>query len=199
MKKKLLAGLAVGFFMTCITGMAEAALLTPASVTGTGTFNNSVSILYDNYFPPEETDWRTDTVWWKDTSPTFTFDYGTTVRVEDIRLSVDNNDSYRVDYSLDNQNWSELFTISIDYGEITWGMDTMSTVSGDSEYISEIDFNNPISARYLRIYATESTGEYSIGEFQGFGTVPIPSTMLLFGTGIAGLVGARLRRKKSIA
>ncbi|MFZ5994501.1 MAG: PEP-CTERM sorting domain-containing protein [Thermodesulfobacteriota bacterium] len=201
MKKRLFAGLVIGFFITWITGTAEAIQLTPSSVTGTGTFNNSVSILYNNYIPPEGTLWTTNTVWWYGTSPTFTFDYGMTFHIEDIHLSIDNNDTYRVDYSPDNQNWSELFTIASSYGEIGWGMDTMNTIFGDPEYISQIDFVNPISAQYLRIYATGGDNKYSVGEFQAFGTTPVPepATMLLFGTGIAGLAGTRLKRRKRIS
>ena len=46
---------------------------------------------------------------------------------------------------------------------------------------------------YFNIHTTMFTG----GEIRGFFVpVPVPATMLLFGTGLAGLAGIRLRRKK---
>jgi hypothetical protein len=45
---------------------------------------------------------------------------------------------------------------------------------------------------YLNIHSTTFPG----GEIRGFLAVPTPATMLLFGTGLAGLAGIRLRRKK---
>jgi hypothetical protein len=45
---------------------------------------------------------------------------------------------------------------------------------------------------YFNIHSTFSPG----GEIRGFLAVPAPATILLFGTGLAGLAGIRLRRKK---
>jgi hypothetical protein len=46
---------------------------------------------------------------------------------------------------------------------------------------------------YLNIHSTVSAG----GEIRGFlSPVPVPAALLLFGTGLAGLAGTRLRRKK---
>lgn len=45
---------------------------------------------------------------------------------------------------------------------------------------------------YLNIHSTFRPG----GEIRGFLAVPAPATMLLFGTGLAGLAATRLRRKK---
>jgi hypothetical protein len=45
---------------------------------------------------------------------------------------------------------------------------------------------------YFNIHSTVFPG----GEIRGFLVVPAPATMLLFGTGLAGLAGIRLRRKK---
>lgn len=179
-----------------MAGLSDATVLTPSLVTGTGGFNGSVSLLTDGYFPPESTQWQTNTVWWNGTTPIFTFNYGSSANIEDIFLSVDNNDSYKVDYSADNVNWNTLFTISSGYGETTWGMDTMSTLSSDPEYVAGLDFS-PVSAQYLRIYATGGDNYYSVGEFQAYGTnpVPEPATMLLFGSGLAGLLGILSRRK----
>ena len=45
---------------------------------------------------------------------------------------------------------------------------------------------------YLNIHSTFRPA----GEIRGFLVTPAPATMLLFGTGLAGLAGIRLRRKK---
>jgi len=47
---------------------------------------------------------------WKGLGKAFTFAFDDLYRVEDIRLSVDNNDSYALAYSIDNQSWAPLFT-----------------------------------------------------------------------------------------
>ncbi len=197
MKKKLsaplLAGLMIGIF-----GTANAALLAPVSVSGTGTFSN-IDYMTDGIIPSEGSYWRGDTTWWYYTPPQFTVDYGGIFLIEDIVVSVDNNDYYRIEYSLDFTNWNVLTAIDAWDGEIYGGMDTMSSVSGDSEYLAAIDFNG-VTAQYLRIFATDGDSQYAVGELQAYGTSPIPepATMLLFGVGMAGLVGRKLRKAKKI-
>jgi hypothetical protein len=45
-------------------------------------------------------------------------------------------------------------------------------------------------------YFNIHSDQFPAGEIRGFLVVPAPATMLLFGTGLAGLAGIRLRRKK---
>ncbi len=176
--------------------MASAALIDADSASGTGTYNNSPDpLLIDHVIPNEGTYWRADTnVWWYGTDPVFTIDLGSTYKVEDVVVSVDNNDDYEVEYSLDNTTWTHLFSIDNTYGEITWGMDTMSTDFTDPEYVSQIDFT-PVQARYLRIFATDGDYMYAVAEVEPYGQpVPIPPAIMLMGTGLLGLAGYSRKR-----
>ena len=195
--------------LTASAAQAAGTQINFVNVTGTGTYNSgtgastmpgNLAPLTDGYFPPEATHWQSNTTWsygpgYDTDQEVYTFDMGATYLVQDITLSVDNNDSYVVEYSLDGASWDNLFTISSGYGEIGWGMDTFTTVAGDSEYLSALDFA-AVQAQYLRIYWASGDGMYSVGEFQAFGTpTPIPGAVWLLGSGLAGLVGLRRRMR----
>ena len=120
--------------------------------------------------------------------------------MEEVTLSVDNNDFYQVEYTADGLTWFNLFDIKKGDGESPWGMDTMSSDSTDAEFISSMDFSSQ-TAVGLRVFATSGDKLYSVGEFQAFGTltsssVPEPTTMILFGIGLLGLAGVNRRKKK---
>ena len=179
---------------------AYSALSDAVSASGTGSYNNSPDpLLINHVIPSEGSYWKSDTnVWWQGTGPQFTIDLGSTFLVEDVVVSVDNNDDYEVDYSLDNTTWTKLFFIDKTYGEIPvspGGMDTMSTDSADTEYVSQIDFTK-VKARYLRIFAAGGDNCYAVGEVEAYGQpVPLPSTIMLMGTGLLGLAGYSLKRQ----
>ncbi len=195
MKKKFLVGLVTGLLIFGLVGLANAIVISPTSVVGNGSYNN-LPVISDGVFPSEWTHWQTNTTWWVGTSPSFTFDYGQSYIINDIVLSVDNNDTYRVQYSSNNTDWTVLFDLNSSIGEVNWGMDTMATLSGHSEYQWQIDFSS-VTAQYLRISAIGGDRYYSVGEFQVDGTpVPEPATMLLFGLGIIGLAGVGRKKLK---
>ncbi len=187
---------------------ANASLLTPSSITSQGTFTNADSLLIDGVFAAEFGFWQDPTnAWWNNqegsgtSAVIFTIDYGSTFSIEDVVLSVDNNDSYRVDYSTDAVSWSQLFEIGVGDGEITNGMDTFSTMSGNAEYVANIDFS-AVEAQYLRIYATGGDTRYSISEFEAYGSnltgaVPEPASIAMWGAlGLAGVLVQRRFRKR---
>lgn len=195
MKKIVLAV----FILFGVTSIVQASSITAVSASGTGGFNNNPDILIDGVMAGEGSFWAASTsVWWSGMSPSFVIDLGGVYTLQDLLVQVDNNDAYQFDYSVDNSAWSNLFSIQVGYGEIGWGMDTMSTDSSSSEYISQLDFS-PVDAQFLRVSAIGGDNLYSISEIQAFAApVPEPSTMLLFGLGLMTLVGVRYRRQRQV-
>jgi hypothetical protein len=199
MKRILSSLITTGALLGAVS--VQAALLDASSVSATGSYNNDLSLLTDGFIPNESSGWTSNTVWWNGTATSFTFDLGATYSLEDLRVSLDNNDTYAISYSLDGLSWESLIDITNSMGEIGWGMDTFSTDSSNAEYVAAIDFG-AVEAQYLSIAAIGGDNSYSIGEFEVYGsaistsqpgTVPLPGTLALMGLGLAAL---RLARKK---
>ncbi len=176
----------------------SAGLITPSSATvaaGTLTGGNAALII-DGSVPPEGQYWQTDTAYWSGTSVILQVDLGARYKLEDVLVSVDNNDAYLVQYSIDGLSFSNLFSIAVSDGEIPvspGGMDTMSSDSANPEYVPSIDFS-AVDTRYLRISATGGDNYYSVGEIQAFGapsSIPEPTALLLFGSALLLLPWAR--------
>ena len=176
---------------------AYAAPIIPAvGASGTGSFNNSPSLIIDGTIPAEGSVWTGGTnVWWTGLAPTFTIDLGAIYNIVDFLASVDNNDSYAFQVSTDNLAFTTFVTIAVGHGEIGGGMDTLSSDSTHGEYVAALDFS-AVQGRYVKVFATGGDGSNSIGEVQLFGTSPVPepSTLGLLGLGL-GLGALRLRRK----
>ena len=132
-------------------------------------FNHNKNLIINGIFPSEGTHWQnSQNVWWNGTGTQFTIDLGPIHTVDNLSTSVDNNDTYQIEYSVNNITFSHLFTISAGAGNITpsaGGMDTF--------FASEINFS-PVSARYLKIRAISEDNSYSIGELAAFGTLLSP-------------------------
>lgn len=195
--------LAAGLLATATTGFSQ--LIAPVSAQASGILHiGSPNLVIDGYVPSEGSSFlASSNVRWVGLGTAITVDLGWKYSVKDVLVSVDNNDRYAVDFSTDGLSFSHLFTILPSYGEIpSWrgGMDTMSTDVLSPEYIAAIDFA-PVTARYLKIYATGGDYLNAVGEIQAFGSrlpdgspVPEPSTYgLLAAAGLLALVGMRRR------
>ncbi len=180
----------------CSYSIAQGAPIAAAGVSGSGSFNNSPDVLIDGVMAGEGTVWSASTsVWWLGISPSFVIDLGGVYTLQDLLVQVDNNDAYLFEYSMDNSAWSDLFSIQVGYGEVSWGMDTMSTDSLSGEYIAQLDFS-PVNAQFLRVSAIGGDNLYAISEVQAFAApVPEPSVVMLFGLGLLMLTGWNYRRQ----
>ncbi len=181
------------FALLALTLTAQASpVINAVSASGIGTYNNNPGLLINHSTTAEGGSWTSATgVWWYGTAPKFTVDLGSLYTVDDLLVNIDNNDDYKVEYSANNSSWSRLFSIARSYGEVGWGMDTMTSMKGDPEYISGIDFA-PVKARYLRISATGGDNKYAVSEIEASGAaVPIPAPACLVALGLVGLLGLR--------
>jgi hypothetical protein len=114
-------------------------------------------------------------LWWDSGyTQTLTETFDGVYTLDDVLVSVDCNDDYLVEYSLDNLIWTTLFTID----------DTFPA----------IDFA-PVQARYARISATDGDYRSAVGELRFQGTpVPEPGSFSLVALGVLGVLCRRIRR-----
>lgn len=147
----------------------ETDVILPRSVEGDGIFNNSVKILIDGQAPPEGSPWDSPhSVYWENTDTFFLLDLGGVFQITGFLVQVDGNDDYNIDYSVDGIEYFPLIQILEAHGNIASGMDTMSTVLTDPQYIADLEFES-VSARFVKIYATGGDNRFSIAEIQVYG------------------------------
>jgi hypothetical protein len=165
-------GLALVFSFTVSTMAAEP--IKAVSVKGFGEYGNNVRVLTDRVMPPEETEYTDPAcVYWYTAETYFIIDLGEVIWIEGITLQVDNNDDYSLDVSTDGKNYTPLLFISSDWGEMGFGMETISTVKGDPEYIPEAKMS-PTRGRYLKLSAGGGDIAYAASEVLVFGNKEAP-------------------------
>ncbi|UCC41536.1 MAG: discoidin domain-containing protein [Candidatus Aminicenantes bacterium] len=147
----------------------ESKLIRPRAVEGEGIYYNRIQLLIDGQMPAEGSEWNGEfCVHWEYTETFFILDLGAVFEVTGILLQVDGDDDYQIDYSLDGEDYFSLLPISASDGEVESGMDTMSTILGNPENVSDWELS-PEQARYIKIYATEGNSAFSVSELQVFG------------------------------
>jgi hypothetical protein len=189
MKKQWMLALAA----TLVTA-AQAAMVPVTSVGATDPVVGDPAVLIDGSFPAEWTYWQDPVnVHWVGPANKLVFNFGQDYLITGLDVSVDNNDSYQFDASLDGVNWSPLATALLYEGNVGSGMDTLSSNPGSPEFVPGLSIAAPVLARFARVYAIDGDNLYSVGEvqFQGTPAVPEPSSLALVLAGALGLGAAR--------
>lgn len=165
----------------------QAAPVSYASVTASGGVNTP-EYASDGVFPAEGTTWTTTTAWWSGFDEAIIFEFDQDYVLTHYEVSLDNNDSYAIQFSLDGVNWGltgnpyDLF-IGASEGNVGWGMDTFSGDMG------------ALRARFAKVVALDGDALNSVGELQfNAAPVPEPETYALMLAGL-GLVGYAARRR----
>lgn len=151
---------------------------------------------FDGVFPSQGQQWQTQTAWWEGLAGTVTFDLGGKVLLKGLEASLDNNDSFLIQVSLDGQAWTDLTTVSANQGSVGWGMDRFSTEASSPFFLSTLAFA-PTEAAFLRLKAIDGDNLYSIGEVSlSVSAVPEAHAAGLLAAGlvvVGGVLGARRR------
>ena len=197
MQKNFLAGLATGLFMIGMVGGVNADILVSQ---GLETSAYSASHSWSSYTPNFAFDGDYNTLWNSGSYPTewVEVDLGQSTSITEILLTVSQSPSPR-------DTTHEIWTSSSSIGWDTSGATRSYTFTGltsDRDLLSAV-FATSLSAQHVQIRTTRSPSWVGWDEIQIMAAnpvpepaVPEPATMLLFGIGLAGLAGSRVRRKK---
>jgi PEP-CTERM motif len=165
-----------------------------ATVSCTSNVTDCANAL-NGHTPDEYAHWSQQTAYWTGLSDSVTVDFGAATFVGGLTISLDNNDSYLVESSLDGSHWSTMLTVNDNQGDVWYGMDTFSTLVGHAQYDATLAFSAG-SARYLRVSAFGGDSLNSVGEIGvAVSAVPEPASAALMLGGLALLGGAARRRR----
>lgn len=160
------------------------------AVTASGPWSGvALSTITDGTFLPTTTYWQSGTVWWNGTGTSFTVALPGVNQITGFKLQADDNDTYRVEYSLGGGAW----TTAWDVPTLGWtGMFTRPNYQDETQWFT---LTTPILADSLRITATGGDNSYAISEFQVQG-VPEAETGVLLLLGLPALFAVRAVRSR---
>jgi len=185
----LCAAVLLGLFAT----LAPAQAATPPLVSVTCSAGvTGCAFALDDQFPPEGQQWQDQTAWWTGFNDSVTYQLDSTYMLTGLTVSLDNNDSYLIEASVDGNTWDTVLFVGAPLGSVFDGMDTFSTIIGNPFFDANLSFT-PAMASQIRITSVDGDTLNSVGELQ-VTAVPEPATWLLMASGLA-LVGLRRHRR----
>jgi len=152
-------------------------------------------------FLPIGNQWDTNTVYWTSTSSYLQVNLNGNYNIGNVVLEADNNDSYQISY-LHNGTWTTLADLSPTISGTVNGNGTINQTGSVSWGLGLNGVGQSITTSSFRIQAVSGDSSYGVGQFQAYGTpapVPEPSTSMMMGVGIVGLVLLRRRFKARVA
>lgn len=139
-------------------------------------------IASDNWFITEAPIGAGPYVGWSNIDPTITFYFASSYDFQIIQIHFDDADGYGgvsapAGVNINGKNYA------------------LSDPGGSAPFIASLDVSSLSSTDTLSIQLKRNDSWVFASEFQ-FKVVPVPTTIFLLGSGLTGLVGIRLRRKK---
>lgn len=198
MKKSIVAMTIVLAAMATLSLLPAAALgdtniALGKAVTINGPYSGGTGgLVTDGIFMPIDTDWNVNSVYWYGTATNLVIDLGGLYNISGLIVQADDNDTYAVDYwNAGSSTWVRAYNVP--YSSTSWGLKTRPN---PNDFTQQYPLAPAITTDKLRIEATSGDDGYSVSEVQAFGAaVPVPPSVLLLGSGLAGLLPWRHRRR----